>query len=347
MKRSPGGHGRTGRTVWLVMCAAVAMIAAMMTFPGVARAAVPGSYAVYSGKWGTSGTGNGQFDTPHGVAVSKQGYVYVADTYNDRIQKFTTGGAYQTQWGSYGTGNGQFNEPDSVAVDTTGNVYVTDWGNNRVQKFSPDGVFLFKITSWVSGSADNHFNHPTGIAVDAANNVYVSNTDMGSVEKFDSAGTFLTNWNYGGILTAAGIAIHPSGWVFSAASADLASNVDNRVYQCGLDGSGETIWWLSDDSSPWGVGINPSGGIFVTDVTWDRTARDSTTLKVLVMVSVRAGVRPGVVAVTRRRCVPTGMAGSATSVASNAVVSAVTAASGTVSDVTVNRTGSPSRSADP
>ena len=65
------------------------------------------------------------------------------------------------------------------------------------------------------------------------------------------------------------------------------------------------------------------------------------------MVSLRAGVRPGVVAVTRRRCVPTGMFGSSTSTASNAVASAVTEASGTVPDVTVNRTGSPSRKADP
>ncbi len=58
-------------------------------------------------------------------------------------------------------------------------------------------------------------------------------------------------------------------------------------------------------------------------------------------------MRPGVVAVTRRRWVPTGMAGSSTSTASNAVESAVTEASGTVPDVTVNRTGSPARSADP
>ena len=88
-------------------------------------------------------------------------------------------------------------------------------------------------------------------------------------------------------------------------------------------------------------------GVSGAEVTCDRMARVFTTSKRLVMVSLRAGVRPGAVAVTRRRCVPTGMAGSSTSTGSNAVESAVTAASGTVDDVTVNRTGSPSRSADP
>jgi tripartite motif-containing protein 71 len=85
--------------------------------------------------WGSGGTGNGQFDRPTGVATDAAGNVYVADAGNNRIQKFSSTGAYLTQWGSEGSGNGQFNGPIGMATDAAGNVYVADAANNRIQKF--------------------------------------------------------------------------------------------------------------------------------------------------------------------------------------------------------------------
>jgi hypothetical protein len=80
-------------------------------------------------------SGNGQFDFSMGLAVDSSGNVYVADTLNNRSQKFDSNGAYLTQWGSEGYGNGQFSGPYGMAVDSSGNVYVADIGNNRIQKF--------------------------------------------------------------------------------------------------------------------------------------------------------------------------------------------------------------------
>ena len=71
-----------------------------------------------------------------GCCVDSSGNVYVADTYNHRVQKFSSSGVYQTQWGTRGSGDGQFIDPSGVAVDSSGNVYVADYGNNRVQKFA-------------------------------------------------------------------------------------------------------------------------------------------------------------------------------------------------------------------
>jgi tripartite motif-containing protein 71 len=70
------------------------------------------------------------------VATDGSGNVYVADSSNDRIQKFDASGAFLTTWGSLGSGNGQFNFPLGVATDGSGNVYVADSGNNRIQKFA-------------------------------------------------------------------------------------------------------------------------------------------------------------------------------------------------------------------
>src|SRR5207302_1702605 len=56
-------------------------------------------------KWGSQGGGDGQFANPTGVAVDGSGNVFVADSGNDRIQKFTNTGTFLTKWGSYGSGN--------------------------------------------------------------------------------------------------------------------------------------------------------------------------------------------------------------------------------------------------
>ena len=93
--------------------------------------------SVFVSKWGTQGTGEGEFDYPHGVAVASDGSVYVADFNNDRIQKFTSEGVFVSQWGTEGSGDGEFDDPFGVAVASDGSVYVTDWSNNRIQKFLP------------------------------------------------------------------------------------------------------------------------------------------------------------------------------------------------------------------
>src|SRR5437899_10989156 len=92
--------------------------------------------------WRSSGTGDGQFDFPFGVATDGSGNVYVADYGNDRIQKFDASGTFVTTWGSYGSGNGQFHSPQGVATDGSGHVYVADTNNHRIQKFDASGSFV-------------------------------------------------------------------------------------------------------------------------------------------------------------------------------------------------------------
>jgi DNA-binding beta-propeller fold protein YncE len=88
------------------------------------------------GQWGSQGTGNGEFVEPGGVAVGPGGNVYVANTYNHRVQYFTSTGSFLGKWGSRGSGNGQFVNPRNVALDANGDrVYLPDTENHRVQYF--------------------------------------------------------------------------------------------------------------------------------------------------------------------------------------------------------------------
>ena len=122
----------------------------MLAFLGIAPmlpAAVGEEPPAYLTQWGSQGTGNGQFSFPTGVPTDATGNVYVADTENRRIQKFTDTGSYLTQWGSLGSGDGQFDYPAGVATDSVGNIYVTDYFNHRTQKFGPEPIAMsFNLT---------------------------------------------------------------------------------------------------------------------------------------------------------------------------------------------------------
>jgi sugar lactone lactonase YvrE len=69
------------------------------------------------------------------VAIDRHGAVYVAETWNYRVQKFTADGAFLTKWGTHGAGPGQFDGNEGVTVDANDNIYVSDNNNERVEKF--------------------------------------------------------------------------------------------------------------------------------------------------------------------------------------------------------------------
>ncbi|MBV6343615.1 SBBP repeat-containing protein [Candidatus Magnetobacterium casense] len=131
------------------------------------------------------------FDRPSGVAVDGNGNVYVVDSSNNRIQKFTSNGKFITKWGSSGSGNGQFYSPNGIAIDANGNVYIADRGNARTQRFTANGKFIAKWDS--SGSGDGQLNNPTGMDIDANGNIYVAYTGNHRTQKFTSDGKFIVS----------------------------------------------------------------------------------------------------------------------------------------------------------
>ena len=99
------------------------------------------------------------------MAFDSAGNVYVADTLNNRIQKFDANGAYVMQWGTAGAGAGQFAAPTGIAVSAGNQVYVIDLGNSRVQRFTTSGAFQMQFGSL--GVGPGQFNFPYDIAIDS------------------------------------------------------------------------------------------------------------------------------------------------------------------------------------
>jgi DNA-binding beta-propeller fold protein YncE len=228
--------------------------------------------ALFLGEWGGAGAGDGEFNNPTSVATDGSNFVYVADSSNNRIQKFTELGEFVAKWGGPGSAPGQFSTPAGVATDVDGNVYVVDKGNGRVEKFSPTGEFL---TQWGSpGTGPGQLQGPTGIAVDLKGNVFVADTGSNRIVKYDPTGKAVASWGNAGTASGqfnapTGVATDPAGNVF------VADSGNHRIQK--FTGSGEfLIEWGSSGTAPGqfglpaGVGTDPLGKVYVADSTNNR-----------------------------------------------------------------------------
>jgi DNA-binding beta-propeller fold protein YncE len=138
---------------------------------------------------GGKGTEDGEFDSPTGIAVDGNGNVFVADTGNGRIEKFSSTGAFLSTIGTTGSGRGQFAQPNGIAIDRAGNIYVAEAGNHRVQKLAPDGTF---IAEWKGPELG--FYGPRRIAICQDDSIYVVDQGHNRIVKFGPDGEVLASW---------------------------------------------------------------------------------------------------------------------------------------------------------
>jgi hypothetical protein len=170
--------------------------------------------------FGSAGAGPGQFSNPLGVATNDlSGDVYVVDSGNDRVQKFTASGVFIAEFGSEGAGAGQLRVPQGIAVEQiTGDVYVTDQGNRRVDEFSEAGAFL-RAFGWgvqngaaelqvctsacqvgLAGEGAGQFGEAIGYpAVEEAgsHDVYVADPANRRIDVFTPSGAFVHAFGWG------------------------------------------------------------------------------------------------------------------------------------------------------
>ncbi len=142
-------------------------------------------------KIGKRGSGPGEFNGLRGLAVGKEGRIYLSDKSNHMIQIFTSKFEFEKSFGVRGSEPGQFDGPRGVAIDDDGNVYVADTRNKRIQKFDYAGNFIDQF-----GSEDERSEliHPWGLTVDQFGNIYISLAGSHRIKKFDNKGRFIKHW---------------------------------------------------------------------------------------------------------------------------------------------------------
>ena len=139
-------------------------------------------------KIGTAGhnhelTGPGEFAKPTGLALDKEGNLYVADTLNNRIEIFDADGQFIRAFGKNGDGPGYFARPKGVAIDSDGNIWVADGMLDRIQVFNKDTRLL--IVMGGHGLLPGQFQALVNVAADTRRNrIYTSEIYPGRVQEF-------------------------------------------------------------------------------------------------------------------------------------------------------------------
>lgn len=143
----------------------------------------PDGHLLFS--WGESGTDPGQFNVVHNIATDSDGWVYVADRDNRRIQIFDANGKYETQWNN-------LSRPACICVDSrgaqlvyVGEYYAGDPGvfsnvplalrlGPRITIFDRAGNVIARLSEEPYGDAPGRFYSPHGIAVDSIGDIYLA-----------------------------------------------------------------------------------------------------------------------------------------------------------------------------
>jgi DNA-binding beta-propeller fold protein YncE len=229
--------------------------------------------------WGRHGSALGEFsfgsskDYTHppggGIAIAGS-YVYVADSGNNRIERFNLEGGEAIEWGTRGSGPGQLTYPRGVAANAS-EVLVADDDNHRIERFDPNGGFLGAVGA--QGTGPGQFGFPYGVALDAGGNAYVADDINHRVVKLNPDLSFAGSW--GGYGSKPGQLGFPralaSDYFGDTYVADTANDriqvfdpVGNLLNSFGISARGP-----AQLTGPRGLAVDPAGRLLVSD-TVDR-----------------------------------------------------------------------------
>ena len=215
-------------------------------------------------EFGRRGFGTGAFRQPSALAVGADDLLYVADSGNHRVLKFSMNGMDRGAFGQCGTGAGEFVFPSAIAVTPEGEVLVADAGTGRLQRFSaegkalgsweglsgPRGIAVAKDRIYVTeeeghririlfrngdparmiggvGQQPGRFLSPAGIAVDDLGMIYVADSGNHRIQKLDPEGRPLAQWGAWG--AQAGLLSYPSGLALANGLLYVADYANHRV----------------------------------------------------------------------------------------------------------------------
>lgn len=252
----------------------------------IKKISTDGTITVLSGA-GTSGFADGKgtaakFNYPNGIAIAKNGDLYITDSNNHRIRKVTQDGEVTTIAGTGTSGSlegaaatAQFYNPCGIAIDIYGNIFVADLNNSKIRKISTDLI--------VSTVGVGSFNYPSGVAADINGNIYVADQSGQKIKKIAADGTISiiagtsagyldgnalsSKFNYPSALT-----VDAEGNIYVS---DLNNHMIRKILSTGLvvtlggstsiTGSTDGVGTISVFYSPQGLTTDLKGNVYVAD----------------------------------------------------------------------------------
>ncbi|HWO82440.1 MAG TPA: 6-bladed beta-propeller [Solirubrobacterales bacterium] len=231
----------------------------------------------YLTKFGSFGTGDGQFNEPRAIAVDDQGNLWVADAGNHRVEKFNATGEYLSQ--IVREPSSPFHQdleiPSGVAIGREGHLFVSDQGNSGEideLRTTPDssGHYLIENYWGVTG--------PASMATDPQGDVWVVDQSENKLYEIPSSGggpvaRFGTTGTAPGQLSAPyGVAVKPSGALL------VSDRGNNRIEQFSQTGEllasfGKAGGEAGQFCEPSGLALSSRGVVFVADACHDKVQR--------------------------------------------------------------------------
>ena len=263
----------------LIRCHFVGLIVAALFLLMVSSAQSQTKLA-FQGMWPET-NGTQCFNTPKDVTVDDKGNIYVLDSRNHRVRKFSQDGQFLDTWGTLGTGEGQFIDPISIAYHPDGYIYVADsgWSEilydevNRVQKFTLEGKYAGEFGNWYSDEVNRS---PQGMAIDNIGNLYIAILEEGNINwiyKYNANDELMTYWKINQVEgwkkdEIVDISIEPDGNILALVNTHLSKEspypADKKAYPVHrFTPNGDLIdrWEITPPSDPEKIPSILNGGL--------------------------------------------------------------------------------------
>ncbi len=195
--------------------------------------------------------------------MDAEGDVYVVDTGNHRIQKFSSDGVFLRQWKP--VGHNALKNPQGIALSQN-NLVIADTGNHRVLIFHPENGLIQEIGS--EGGGEGQFTNPEGVVAAANGDLYVADTGNHRIQQFAANGDFIRQWGRQG--DGMGEFNRPGGINLFNNQLIVADTNNHRIQLFDLNGQFVKAGGKAGDekgnfNNPSAIAIDLRGGFYIAD----------------------------------------------------------------------------------
>ena len=217
-----------------------------------------GAFKIYSDneyylvkEWGGKGSQNGKLIYPHGISLDRSANLYVCDTGNNRIQKFSSNGAFLEEFKS-----GNIESPWYIAIEQNGKIYVSFNSYSATQNI----IAVFKsnmepIKSWPLTKIKDGVE---GIGLDNRGHLLVCEIGDEKIQKYSTDGNLLQEWVKKAQSWPSGIATDRFGYIYTVWSGIKKFDINGKL----IARIGDGYWWRGGQQS---IALDKQGNIFATD----------------------------------------------------------------------------------